>query len=138
MKKLALLVTVLLLLVITVGMSVANAAPRAELFGAEPLWDSGWVLTTEGEQTFDHDLAAYPTLWVLTVADDHTGEAATKSPDTFIYGTAWHGHLVTGIYLCKLEVKWRPDGIGYSKHLNKWYQRGADYARLRIFAADDP
>ena len=136
--RITVLLLALLAIVVAISVSPIQAAPPATLYGPEPLYDSGWVRTTSGYQSFSHDLQAFPTLWTLTVADDYTGDGAAGSPNAFVTTSGYYGHLVVNILQMDLEVLWLEDGIGYSKHMDKWYQRGTDYARLRIFALDHP
>lgn len=116
----------------------AESAPLAQT-GPTPLWDSGWVETTEGYQTFEHDLFELPTLWTLQVSDDdppgyYPTEAITWNK---VDSTTKYGYLVSLVHCEEIRLVWQEDGIGYSEMLEKWYQRGEAYARLLIFAADD-
>lgn len=110
------------------------------LDGPEPLYDSGWVLTNAGYQNFVHDLDAFPTLWDLQVADDEYGDFPTQAtPWNKVDANTSYGVLVTWIGPEKFRVCWQPSGIGYKNapgETAKFYQRGVDYARLRIFATD--
>lgn len=134
--KKVLILGMVLILVLLLTITYVGAAPRAT--GVEPLYDSGWVLTTSGFQEFEHGLNAWPTLISIYVADNSDGDFPSAVFDNRNNGSYNYGGSVRDVYCTSLRIYWQANGIAYNHnpYINRWYQRGTDYARVLIFSAD--
>jgi len=132
MKKTSVVLVVIVVLAVMLTVQTQlDAAPLASTSGPTPLYDSGWVLTTSGTQTFTHDLHERPTLWGLYAADDGDGMAPANALLYERMGASDKYGGIVGLLGCtEVQVAWQEDGIAWSTTQSKWYQRGTDYARL--------